>query len=243
MQIRIYCSLSTVHMVKWGCKPLEQKLPRLQLKKKNNQNFSLSIVFLIIHINSICMLSASELIAAKWLPQWSHSVNYSATWGKTSPQLFFFFFTHYIPTTCYWITWHLPSFPETFANWEVITLQKKEKKCNAGDWQLYNSPCAHQKPINATLTGTAKHLALGSRIFLHTRLSKRFRAFTWLMHPLRSVFIIFFFLLPFQRDGIWCGERKSSTYREAAVNEWTPVSCSARKFQSGYTGAARASEG
>lgn len=37
--------------------------------------------------------------------------------------------------------------------------------------------------------------------------------------------------------------RESSTYGEAAVNEWTPVSCSARKFQSGHTGAARASEG
>lgn len=37
--------------------------------------------------------------------------------------------------------------------------------------------------------------------------------------------------------------RESSTYGEAAVNEWTPVSCSARKFQSGHNGAARASEG
>lgn len=38
-------------------------------------------------------------------------------------------------------------------------------------------------------------------------------------------------------------EREASTHGEAAVNEWTPVSCSARKFQSGYNGAAHASEG
>ena len=54
-------------------------------------------------------------------------------------------------------------------------------------------------------------------------------------------FFLSFFVLSFPRaTESWDVARGE---RGAAVSEWTPVSCSARKFQSGYTGAARASEG
>lgn len=43
-----------------------------------------------------------------------------------------------------------------------------------------------------------------------------------------------------QQEGARGEEAWTDFLREAAVNEWTPVSCSARKFQPGYTGAARA---
>lgn len=74
------------------------------------------------------------------------------------------------------------------------------KKCNAQDWQSYNSPlCSHQKPINATLTGTAKHLALGSRIFLHTQThtqSGHNTKLRWLKHSLNPCLLwVFFFSL------------------------------------------------
>lgn len=49
-----------------------------------------------------------------------------------------------------------------------------------------------------------------------------------------------YFCLPTERRGLV--RREKALLREAAVNEWTLVSCSARKIQSGYTGAAHTSE-
>lgn len=96
------------------------------------------------------------------------------------------------------------------------------------------SPCAHQKPVNATLTGTAKHLALGSGVFPHTHTHTcDCQTFT------QKASLAFFSSFPRATES-WDVARGE---RGAAVSEWTPVSCSARKFLSGYTGAARASEG
>lgn len=107
---------------------------------------------------------------------------------------------------------------------EHLVERKKSLRLAATRFPL--KPEANQR-INATLTGTAKHLALGSRTFPHAH--RQNSDSNRCIHP---------------------GEMKqkmrraqSSTCGEAAVTERTPVSCSARTSQPGSAGAVHASAG
>lgn len=67
------------------------------------------------------------------------------------------------------------------------------------------SPCAHQKPVNATLTGTAKHLALGSGVFPHTHTHTH----ATVRHSLKKrLWRVFLLSLALRRAGMWRGERE-----------------------------------